>query len=119
MVMNNKDLGNFGETLATKFLEDKNYKILDRNYRALGTEIDIIAKDKDELCFVEVKTRRSHKFGDAYEAVDEIKMQNIIQTARAYIYKNNLYDIQVRFDIIEVYIREGKINHIENAFSLI
>lgn len=116
--MNNKNLGNFGEDLAAKFLEEKNYKILDRNYRALGTEIDIVAKDEDELCFVEVKTRRSHKFGEAYEAVNEIKMQNIIQTARAYIYKNNFYDTQIRFDIIEVYVNEGRINHIENAFTL-
>ena len=116
--MNNKELGNFGESLATDFLQKKNYIILDRNYRSLGTEIDIIAKDGEELVFVEVKTRRNHKFGEAYEAVTEFKMRNIIQTVNVYIYKHELYNTQVRFDVIEVYINEKRINHIENAFIL-
>ncbi|EFK39449.1 putative TIGR00252 family protein, partial [Peptoniphilus sp. oral taxon 836 str. F0141] len=106
------------ESLATDFLQKKNYIILDRNYRALGTEIDIIAKDGEELVFVEVKTRRNHRFGEAYEAVTEFKMRNIIQTANVYIYKHELYNTQVRFDVIEVYINEKRINHIENAFIL-
>lgn len=116
--MNNKELGDIGENIAVKFLENKKYIILDRNFRAQSTEIDIIAKDKEELVFVEVKTRKSHKFGEAYEAVGEFKMKNIINTARAYIYKHNLYDTQIRFDIIEVYYNEKRINHIENAFTL-
>ncbi|MGI5948865.1 YraN family protein [Peptoniphilus sp.] len=116
--MNNLYYGNIGEDIATKFLERKNYKILDRNYRALGNEIDIIARDKDEIVFVEVKTRNSHKYGEAYEAVDKFKMENIILTSRAYIERYSLYDIMIRYDIIEVYLMEKKINHIEGAFDL-
>lgn len=116
--MKNVFYGNLGEDIATRFLEKKSYKILDRNYRALGNEIDIIARDKDEIVFVEVKTRNSHKFGEAYEAVDKYKMENIILTSRAYIEKYSLYDIMIRYDIIEVYLKEKKINHIVGAFDL-
>lgn len=117
--MDNLFYGNLGEDIATKFLIKRNYKILERNYIALGTEIDIIARDKDEIVFVEVKTRNSHKYGEAYEAVDEFKMKNIIKTARAYIERYSLYDIMIRFDIIEVYLRERKLNHIIAAFDII
>ncbi len=116
--MKNVFYGNLGEDIATRFLENKNYKILDRNYRALGNEIDIVARDKDEIVFVEVKTRNSHKFGEAYEAVDKYKMENIILTSKAYIEKYSLYDIMIRYDIIEVYLKEKKINHIIGAFDL-
>lgn len=115
---NNKNLGDLGESIARKYLEKKGYLILDTNYRALQTEIDIVAKDLDELVFIEVKTRSSHKFGEAYEAVDEFKMQNIIRTSMSYIQKKNYYDLMVRYDIIEVYINEKKINHIKAAFDL-
>ena len=118
MVGHNLFFGNRGEDIATNFLKKKGYIILERNYRALGTEIDIIARDKDELVFVEVKSRNSRKYGDAYESVTEFKMQNIIQTATAYIMEKNLFDIMVRFDIIEIYFKEKEINHIESAFML-
>ena len=118
MVGHNLFFGNRGEDIATKFLEQKGYVILERNYWALGTEIDIIARDADELVFVEVKSRNSRKYGDAYEAVTEFKMQNIIQTATAYIMEKNLFDIMVRFDIIEIYFKEKEINHIASASML-
>lgn len=118
MVNNNKYYGNMGEDIATRFIENKGYKILERNYRTLGTEIDIIARDKNELIFIEVKSRNSRKYGNASEAVTNFKMQNIIKTATAYIMEKSLYDIQVRFDIIEVYFKEKEINHIISAFML-
>lgn len=118
MVKNNKNLGDLGESIARKYLEKNGYLILDTNYRALGTEIDIVAKDLDELVFVEVKTRSSHRYGEAYEAVNEFKIKNIIQTSISYIEKNMYYDLMVRYDIIEVYINEKKINHIKSAFDL-
>lgn len=118
MVGHNLFYGNKGEDIATKFLEKKGYKILERNYRRIGTEIDIIARDKSEIVFVEVKSRNSRKFGNASEAVTAYKMKNIIQTATAYIMEKSLYDIQVRFDIIEVYFNEKEINHIISAFML-
>lgn len=116
--MDNQSLGKYGEDAATKLVEEKGYIILERNYRALGTEIDIIAMNRGILVFIEVKTRTSRKYGNAYEAVNSFKMKNIINTSLSYIMKNNLESSQVRYDIIEVYVNENLINHIENAFEL-
>ncbi|WP_138158849.1 YraN family protein [Peptoniphilus catoniae] len=114
--MDNKYLGKLGEDVSVKYLEDKGYIILDRNYRALGKEIDIIALDKDILVFIEVKTRSSKKFGFAYEAVDERKISNIVKASLNYIISHNLSRFQVRYDVIEYYNIDGRLNHIENAF---
>lgn len=116
--MNTKQIGNLGEQLAAEYLLSKGYDILDKNYRKQGTEIDIIAVCGEELVFVEVKTRRSRTFGDAYEAVTPLKMQHIIQTSQLYLQEKQYYQYMVRYDIIEVYLSEGKIEHIENAFTL-
>lgn len=116
--MSNYTLGNFGENIATKFLEDKGYLILDRNYRSLGTEIDIVAMDKDILVFVEVKSRSSRLYGNACEAVNEFKMNNIIRTSMSYILAKGFEHYQVRYDVIEYYKNEDLINHIENAFEV-
>ncbi|MDO5715894.1 MAG: YraN family protein [Tissierellia bacterium] len=116
--MNHKQVGDYGENIALEYLIKNGYRVLDKNFRALGTEIDLIALKKDELIFIEVKTRRNRQFGDAYEAVTERKMNHIIQTAQSYIQQKNLYQYMVRFDIIEIYLMENKLNHIKNAFIL-
>lgn len=118
MNMNNKKFGDFGEQVAADFLRKKGYKILDRNFRALGTELDIICMDKNILVFVEVKSRTSKKYGYAYEAITEFKINNIIQTAISYIIKYDYMHLQARFDVIEFY-SDGTINHIENAFEVV
>jgi putative endonuclease len=107
-------LGMKGEILARKYLKQKKYKILKTNYKNKIGEIDIIAKDKDCVVFVEVKTRTSEKFGRASEAVDKHKQHKIRSVATVYLMKNKLIDGQVRFDVIEVY--DEQINHIQNAF---
>lgn len=115
--MNNKSFGNYGENVATDFLRRKGYRIIDRNYRAMGTEIDIICMDRNILVFVEVKSRSSNRYGYALEAVDERKINNIVQTAMNYIIRNDYSHLQVRFDVVEFY-SDGTINHIENAFDI-
>ncbi|WP_066873355.1 YraN family protein [Clostridium mediterraneense] len=117
----NKLIGDFGEDLATKYLKLKNYTILDCKFNSNSGEIDIIAKDKDILVFIEVKTRFYTKFGLPVEAVNYIKSKRIINTAKYYLYKNNIYDCFIRFDIIEIILSsnnfsDAKINHIEDAF---
>lgn len=117
--MNNRIIGDKGEDLARKYLESKGYRIVAGNYKIRSGEIDIIAYDKDILVFIEVKTRTSNSYGYAYEAVDYKKQKKIIKTSLYYMNKNSLNDIQMRYDIIEVYLRkEIEINHIENAFIL-
>jgi len=121
----NKKTGGFGENAAEKFLLQKNYKIIAKNYRTqIGyrryAEIDIIAEFEGELVFVEVKTRSATAFGAASLAVGSQKKANIIAAAKRFLYENEgRYDsCPVAFDIIEIYPCPDKIkvNHIRNAF---
>ena len=118
----NKTVGNVGEDKACNYLIRRGYEIIDRNVYFRGGELDIIAKKNGELVFVEVKTRTGATFGSAYEAVTPQKIQHLTHSANMYIHKKNLYDIPVRFDVMEVYIDTSKrffntrINHIKNAF---
>lgn len=114
--MNNIQKGRIGESMALNYLIKSKASILETNYRINSGEIDIIAKLNEELVFIEVKARSNIKFGYPAEAVNYKKMKKIINTAKYYILKNNLNNIPIRFDIIEIYLNENKINHIVNAF---
>ncbi|MGM0396842.1 MAG: YraN family protein [Bacillota bacterium] len=110
--------GRYGEQLAIDYLVDIGYSVLETNYRNKIGEVDIIAYDKDILAFIEVKTRMGTDYGYAYESVDARKQKKIANTCLMYLQKNKLHDVQVRFDVIEVYPMEKKtINHFVNAFS--
>lgn len=116
--MNEKQIeGKTGENVATKYLENQGYKIICNNFRCMQGEIDIIAKDKNELVFVEVKTRKSKMYGEAREAVDRNKQKHILEATKYYLYKNRKENNFVRIDVIEVYIKKNKftINHIKQA----
>ena len=119
----NKITGACGEDAACSFLKKKKYKIIERNFRCSGGEIDIIAQKGEDLVFVEVKTRASDKFGTPAEAVTYYKKQNMVKTAKVYLMQNPT-DMNIRFDIIEAYgVFDGvsfsldKINHIEGVFD--
>ena len=116
----NKDIGNYGEKLASKYLYLNNHRIIDVNFRTRLGEIDIISLHKNTLVFIEVKTRYNMDFGAGMESVNQSKQNKIKSVAKYYIFVNNLYDYNVRFDVCEVllnYNNEGyKINHIEDAF---
>lgn len=114
---NNIETGKKGEQLAKQYLVSNNYHILDMNHRNKIGEIDIIAMHNDILVFVEVKTRTSTKYGYPYEAVNRKKQEKIIYTSLLYLKQNGFKDIQLRYDIIEVYLTPStRINHIDNAF---
>ncbi|MBP2031645.1 putative endonuclease [Clostridium algifaecis] len=116
----NKDIGNLGEYIAQKYLTSIGYIIIAKNFRCKIGEIDIIGKDKDYVCFIEVKTRRSKKYGEPCEAVNYFKKIKILKTANMYILKNNLYNCNFRFDIVEILLSQNdnnyNINLIRNAF---
>lgn len=115
--MDNKELGVLGESYAENFLKEKGYIIVGKNYKNFFGEIDLIAKKEDLIVFVEVKSRRSMKYGHAFEAVNYKKQNKIYNTSLSYIQDRNLRDIQFRYDIIEVYVFEKiEINHIIDAF---
>ena len=96
--------GQHGETLAAEFLSRNGYTLLERNYRTRNAEIDIIARDHDCICFVEVKTRTSRKKGLPRESVHHTKQQKLISGASFYLKEKKLFDQQVRFDVIEIFI---------------
>lgn len=111
---NNVITGNSGEDLACGYLKRNGYKILDRNYRNDIGEIDIIAKYKGVIVFVEVKCRTSDYFGMPKEAVGLYKQNKIRMVALGYLKYKRLGEPVIRFDVIEVI--GGEINHIENCF---
>lgn len=116
----NQTLGKFGEEKACNYLEKNNYKIIERNFRCKQGEIDIIAKDlaKNELVFVEVKTRLSFNFGRPAQSVNILKQKHILNVSKYYLFKHSIKNSFIRFDIIEVYVKESqfKINHIKQIF---
>lgn len=115
--MHNIVLGRAGEGKAEKFLREKGYKILERNWRfAKFGEIDIIAKEKDTICFIEVKTRNDDKFGEPYESVDKRKQFKLSGLAIVYLKAKHLMHFPARFDIIS--ISGDEIRLFANAFSL-
>ena len=112
------EIGKLGEDLAVRYLEDKEkYKILERNFESKQGEIDIIALDnkKEELVFIEVKTRTTLRYGKPIEAVDEVKQKHLIQTIKYYLYSRHLENEFIRLDVIEIYLYKHryKVNHIK------
>lgn len=112
-------IGKEGEDIATQFLLKQNYKIVERNFECKQGEIDIIAIDKNEVVFVEVKTRTSEKYGKPADAVNENKKKHFVRAIKYYIYKNKLENAFIRIDVMEIYIRDNKyyINHIKKAID--
>lgn len=102
VIMSTIDIGNKGEDLACKYLQKLGYKILERNYRIRGGEIDIIAKDKEYLVFVEVKTRYSHDFGLPVESMTPWKIKYLLKTARFYLQKVGWGNGPYRLDFVAV-----------------
>ena len=119
LIKSNKNLikikGNIGEELAINYMIKNSYTIINRNFKCFIGEIDMIAKDQDDvLIFVEVKARGTAKFGYPRVAVTPEKQRKIRRTAEFYLKVNKLYNTRVRFDVIE--ILAGEITHLKNAF---
>lgn len=112
--------GLWGETYAARYLRDNNFKILAANVSNRFGEVDIIAADDEYIFFAEVKTRGPNAISTPAEAVGNQKQRKICAVAAAFLQRYK-YDLQPRFDVIEVYLDENdkllKINHIINAFD--
>lgn len=114
-MLNKRKFGIIGEKIAQGYLVNKDYNILDTNFYTRGGEIDIIAKKNEYIVFIEVKTRSNTRYGTPAMAVNHIKKKHIKLASSIYLMLNNLYNVPVRFDVIEVFIKNGKyeINHIK------
>ena len=102
MFKTTRQIGNSGENLACKYLISQGYKIITRNYTIRGGEIDIIAKEDEELVFVEVKLRFGNKYGYAREAITPWKLVSLHKTALFYIQKINWGNKPYRFDLLAI-----------------
>lgn len=111
------ELGRIGENIIADYITKLGYKIVERNFACNQGEIDIIAKDKEELVFIEVKTRTDISYGEASEAVTNTKKRHLINSIKYYIYKQKLENQPIRIDVAEVYINKGKVkvNYIKQA----
>ncbi|MYC76878.1 YraN family protein [Candidatus Poribacteria bacterium] len=115
------NIAKIGESLAVKHLKARGYRILAQNYRARRGEIDLIARDGEFVVFVEVKTRRSLKFGLPQAAVTWQKQRQISKVALAYLQAHNLLDAPCRFDVIAIHLSPQlellNLEQIESAFE--
>ncbi len=116
-----QNIAKIGEQLAVEHLKTQGYQILAENYRFQRGEIDIIAKHEERIVFVEVKTRRSLKYGVPQSAVTIQKQRQISKIALAYLQKHNLIDTSCRFDVIAIQLTRDlellRLEQIKSAFE--
>lgn len=112
-----REIGEKGERLAESFLSKLGYKILDTNWHFGHLELDIVAKDKNELVIVEVKSRSGIRYEHPAEAVSNAKIKRIVEAADAYIQEKDI-EIETRFDVITVIFFQQKheLEHFKDAF---
>ncbi len=102
--------------MAYNYLKEKGYSIIETNFKNKIGEVDIIAKKEYIIIFIEVKARSNINYGHPFESVNSKKQDKLRKLAQSYRKIRGLTDVQFRFDIIEVFLNKGKVNHIENAF---
>ncbi len=115
---NHIETGNIGEQLAKEYLIEKGYKILETNWRFSKAEVDIIAKDKDMLVFIEVKTRSYDYYGAPESFVTEKKEALLFDAANRYM-ELIQHDWEIRFDVIGIIMKDignYQLKHTEDAF---
>lgn len=116
-MQNKRSLGTEKEELAIRYLEEQGATVLAKNFYFRTGEVDLVIKDGEYVCFVEVKFRKSKNFGLPEEAVTIAKQKKIIQGAKVYLYQNHYKsETPCRFDVISIYQEE--ITWIKDAFAL-
>lgn len=112
-------LGKQGEDLAEAYIRKRGYRILERNFRTPVGEIDLIARDGEQIVFIEVKARMNDGFGKPFEAVTPKKQERIRKAALLYL-KRMKTEAPARFDVISIVIRDGKpdVEYLPHAFDL-
>jgi len=118
-----QDPGSEGERLAGRFLRELGMRILQRNCGSRFGEIDIIARDGDEVVFVEVKTRTSGRWGEPVEAVTPAKVRRLRRAAEQFASRSRIRDYPLRFDVVTVLLDASgggspEIRHYPDAFSI-
>lgn len=118
MAVTTAQTGKQGEETARAFLMRRGFSFVCSNYRYGHREIDLVMRDAGTLVFVEVKARSSARFGAPAESVTLSKQKRLLLAAQGYLLEHGLTDAPARFDVVEVYLDTGRVEHIENAFGL-
>ena len=113
-----QEAGKRGEDIAAQYLLNQGYELLARRYRKRGGEADIIAKQGDTYVFCEVKSRSTNLYGTGAEAVTRKKQQAIQTACLSYLNENQIVFFNVRFDVLEVNLKDASVHHIPNAFLI-
>jgi putative endonuclease len=113
-------MGKKGEDIAVAYLKKAGYRIIERNYRCVFGEIDIVARDGDTTVFVEVKSRRSERFGAPQAAVGPVKQRKLSMISLNYLKEKKLLGSNARFDVVAVKLLPAgpQVDLIPNAFDL-
>ncbi len=115
--MTTKMIGDTGEQIAMQYLQQKGYRLLDRNYRAGHYELDLVMQQGETIVFVEVKARTNTSHGLPAEFVTAQKRRRTVLAAQTYLQRHGLLEARARIDVMEVYLPAGEVRHIENAFG--
>lgn len=113
--------GQESEAVAARFLSQRGYRVVERNYRTARGEIDLIAYDGDTLVFVEVKARRGNSFGEPHWSVDRKKQARLFRLAHHYLHRHCLREQACRFDLVLIQADRGQppvIELLQNAFEV-
>lgn len=108
-----QDLGRYGEDRAASYLQERGYEIIDRNWRSQVGEIDLVAKEKDRLVFIEVKTRSGSGFGHPFESITSNKVARMRRLASDWCVAKQVSGVKVRLDAMAVLVTGGRV-HIEH-----
>lgn len=116
---NKRDIGKEGENIAANYLVQKGFEIIARNYHFSHGEIDIVANDKKQLVFIEVKTRLNLEYGEPEYAINPKKIKQIKKMAELYLFDKEIEEVDCRFDVVAILLGDSSdpiITHYENAF---
>jgi putative endonuclease len=113
-------LGKEGEEIAEGYLKKKGFRMVERNYRCRGGEVDLIALDRRVIVFVEVKARNDASFGSPLESVHPRKQQRMTRAALIFLSEHKLHHREARFDVVGISFAGGApvVEHIQNAFEV-
>jgi len=111
-----RDVGKRGEAVAARALEKVGYTIMERNWRCTDGELDLICRHRNELVFVEVRSR-AHSADAALESITPRKRNQLIKLAQAYLNAHNLTDTPYRIDVVAIGFTANDIAIIEDAIG--
>jgi len=114
----NHVLGKYGELAAAEYLVRQGYEIVERNWHCQQGELDLVAKERDQWVFVEVKTRSSKTADVGFEAVDQLKLQKLRRTIARWCELRQISSVKLRLDVISVFVSSGTVRfeHLKQVF---